>query len=79
MISYLPPFAEETQLMNTIDTRNIDGEDTLTVVLEEPWEYLSERYCIVENQKKYCWHQTKSLDFAANRLPNLLNKPLNLS
>lgn len=65
--------------MNTIDTRNIDGEDTLTVVLEEPWEYLSERYCIVENQKKYCWHQTKSLDFAANRLPYLLNKPLNLS
>ena len=64
--------------MNTIDTSNIDGENTLTVVLEEPWGYLSERYCIVKNHKKYCRHHTKSFDFAAYRLPNLLNKPLNL-
>ena len=39
--------------MNAIHIKNnIDGENTLTVVLQEPWEYSSERYCIVEDQKK---------------------------
>jgi len=53
VISYLPPFAEETQLLNATHIKNnIDGENTLTVVLEEPWEYPSERCCIVEDKKK---------------------------